>query len=475
MRVGTFASDLTSPIPPCLGFEFADDLTYEQWAAIGSTLRSAEQSLMWRLGDWLLYGENRNWGEKYDRAIEATGYDYGTLRNAKSIAKRFPLSRRRDKLTFAHHQELASLSDDDAERLLDQAEAETWSRNDLRARVAQVKAAASANARKKISHSVLVDSSGRLLADRVICADALTGLNVLPDAIIDMCITSPPYFGLRDYNIAGQIGWEETPELYIERLVEVFREVRRVLRDDGTLWLNIGDSYASFRNGEATPDTARGENSGTFVPKGMAKNRMGSTFAGTGIKHKDLIGIPWRLALALQEDGWYLRSDIIWHKPNPMPESVTDRPTTAHEYVFLLAKSETYFFDAEAIREPSICFGIDARSGKGNIRYEGKRTIDLRANGQDAFVTIKEKRNNRSVWTIRTKPYAGAHFATFPPELVKTPILAGSPPNGLVLDTFMGSGTTAVVAKQLGRHYVGIELNPEYVAMAEQRLANEKD
>ncbi len=305
---------------------------------------------MWDLGDWLLYGQNKKWGEKYDRAVEATGYDYGTLRNAKSVAKRFPLSRRRDKLTFAHHQEVASLADKDAERLLDQAEAEHLSRNDLRVRVAQIKAAA--KVRPNISRSVLVDSAGRPLVDQIICGDALTVLRTLPDQIVDVCVTSPPYFGLRDYGAAGQIGWEQSPQLYIEKLVEVFREVRRTLRDDGTLWLNIGDSYASFRNGEVTPDTARGESIGTFVPRGMAKNRMGSTFAGTSIKHKDLIGIPWLLALALREDGWYLRSDIIWHKPNPMPESVTDRPTRAHEYVFLLAKSERYFYDAETIKHP---------------------------------------------------------------------------------------------------------------------------
>ena len=306
--------------------------------------------------------------------------------------------------------------------------------------------------------------------DQIICGDALTVLRTLPDQIVDVCATSPAYFGLRDYGVAGQIGWEQSPQLYIEKLVEVFREVRRTLRDDGTLWLNIGDSYASFRNGEATPDTARGESIGTFVPRGMAKNRMGSTFAGTSIKHKDLIGIPWLLALALREDGWYLRSDIIWHKPNPMPESVTDRPTRAHEYVFLLAKSETYFYDAETIKHPvKQDWGTRDRA---NGKYHNEGTGLHPHSGLSKSYLLA---NKRSVWTIPTGPYPGAHFATFPSALVEVPILAGSPENGLVLDPFMGSGTTAVTAKRLKRHYIGIELNPEYVAMAEQRLANEKD
>lgn len=259
-----------------------------------------------------------------------------------------------------------------------------------------------------------------------------------------MCVTSPPYFGLRDYGHDGQIGLEQTPDKYITAMVEVFRCVRDVLADDGTLWLNIGDSYASFRDGKATPDTTRGDSTGTLVPKGSATNRMASTFAGTGVKHKDLIGIPWMLAFALRADGWYLRQDIIWHKPNPMPESVRDRCTKAHEYLFLLSKSDRYFFDSEAIKEPAVT-SVDAQMAK---------------------------RNCRSVWTVATRPYKGAHFATFPPALIEPCILAGSRVDDVVLDPFMGSGTTAQVALQHGRQYLGCELNTAYAALQQQRVSN---
>jgi DNA modification methylase len=285
------------------------------------------------------------------------------------------------------------------------------------------------------------------------------------------CVTSPPYFGLRDYGHEGQIGLEPTPDEYIAELVEVFRCVRDVLADDGTLWLNIGDSYASYRDGKVTADSTRKDCTGTEVPKGSAKNRMASTFAGTGIKHKELIGIPWMLAFALRADGWYLRQDIIWHKPNPMPESVRDRCTKAHEYIFLLTKKPNYYYDAEAIKEPSIYFEKDNRAGKGNIRYEGKRTEgEASANGQQSFVTINETKNKRSVWTITTKSYKGAHFATFPTELIEPCILAGSRAGDIVLDPFMGSGTTAQVAIQHGRQYLGCELNPEYEKLQLERI-----
>jgi DNA modification methylase len=269
------------------------------------------------------------------------------------------------------------------------------------------------------------------MIDQVFNMDCLSGLRTLPDGFANTCVTSPPYYGLRDYGHDGQIGLEETPEAYVAKLVELFREVRRVLRDDGTLWLNLGDSY----------------------------------------KEKQLLGIPWRVAFALQADGWYLRQDIIWHKPNPMPESVTDRCTKAHEYIFLFSKSDRYYFDSNAIAEPSQHFGKDNRSGKGNIRYDGKRTEgDVKANGQQSFVTINETRNKRSVWIIATQPYSGAHFATYPQELIEPCIKAGCPTNGIVLDPFMGAYTTALVARKLDRHYVGFELNPEYCKIGESRL-----
>jgi DNA modification methylase len=284
---------------------------------------------------------------------------------------------------------------------------------------------------------------------------------------VQTCVTSPPYFGLRDYGHEGQIGLEPTPEAYIAAMVEVFRCVRDVLADDGTLWLNIGDSYARpLAKGGSGPG---GKNREWY---GENYGEAGGAGVPGGCKPKDLIGIPWMLAFALRADGWYLRQDIIWHKPNPMPESVRDRCTKAHEYIFLLSKSERYYFDSHAIAEPAQYFGKDNRSGKGNIRYEGKRTEgDAKANGQQSFVTINETRNKRSVWTVTTKPYKGAHFATFPPDLIEPCILAGSRQGDTVLDPFMGSGTTAQVAVQHGRQYLGCELNPAYEPLQRSRLS----
>lgn len=286
---------------------------------------------------------------------------------------------------------------------------------------------------------------------------------------VQTCVTSPPYFGLRDYGATGQIGLESTPNEYVEAIVSVFQVVKELLKDDGTVWLNIGDSYASFRDGKAIPDTTRNGNSGTLVDKGLAKNRMASSFANTSIKHKDLIGIPWRVAFALQADGWYLRQDIIWHKPNPMPESVKDRCTKAHEYIFLLSKSEKYYFDNEAIKEP-------AKSKSEGIRFGGNKYGDnddpKHATKSGNVSKEYEKANRRSVWVIPTKPFRGAHFATFPPDLIEPCILAGSRPNDLVLDPFMGSGTTAQVALQHNRRYLGCELNDQYQSLQQERLIN---
>ena len=299
--------------------------------------------------------------------------------------------------------------------------------------------------------------------------DALTVLASMPDQSVDCIVTSPPYFGLRDYGMAGQIGLEDTPDAFVSRLVDVFREVRRVLRDDGTLWLNLGDSYWS-----STATQGRNEDKAHGAIGGTAKLIAGgsSTYKRTalGLKHKDLIGIPWRVAFALQADGWYLRQDIIWHKPNPMPESVTDRCTKAHEYVFLLSKSDRYFFDAEAIKEPSAYPG-DNRASRRDLRKE----IDpfCADNGSRARTgnPTGETRNRRSVWTVATKPYAGAHFATFPPDLIEPCILAGSPVGGTVLDPFGGSGTTAGVSMRNGRNAILCELNPEYAALMPERIA----
>ena len=289
--------------------------------------------------------------------------------------------------------------------------------------------------------------------------DCLEVLRTIPDQSVQCCVTSPPYWGLRDYGHDGQIGLEATPEAYVGRMVEVFREVRRVLREDGTLWLNLGDSYAS---------------SNCSGPQGATGDRASRTFTasttpkiGDNLKPKDLVGIPWRVALALQADGWYLRQDIIWHKPNPMPESVTDRCTKAHEYVFLLAKSQRYYYDAEAISEAATnreC-GNTQPTKAGRTGQERHRTA---ANLHS--IEARESRNRRSVWTVCTKPYSGAHFAVMPPDLVKPCILAGCPEGGVVLDPFMGSGTVAAVAQDAGRRAIGIELNPEYCKLIAKRF-----
>ena len=298
----------------------------------------------------------------------------------------------------------------------------------------------------------------------------------MPDGLAQTCVTSPPYWGLRDYGADGQIGLEDSPDAFVARLVEVFREVRRVLRDDGTLWLNLGDSYAAARGGSYQPaETLAGGISGKTADgsrtnRGRGDGYQPSRNAGAfGLKHKDLVGIPWRVAFALQADGWYLRSDIIWHKPNPMPESVTDRPTKSHEYVFLLSKSSRYFYDAEAIRE------TDSGRQSGNIKRKtadgaiGHRPAD-HLGSSVPWEWDGTGRNARSVWTITTKPYAEAHFATFPTELPERCIKAGSRPGDTVLHPFMGSGTTAWVARHLGRQAVGCELNAEYLDIAARRL-----
>ena len=314
----------------------------------------------------------------------------------------------------------------------------------------------------------------------IIIGDVRERLKELSDQSVNCCITSPPYWGLRDYGNDGQIGLEQTPANFIAELVAVFREVKRVLRDDGTLWLNIGDSYASFRDGKATPDTTRGASLGTLVDKGKASNRKASTFANTSIKHKDLVGIPWMLAFALRADGWYLRQDIIWAKPNPMPESVTDRCTKSHEYIFLLSKSPRYYYDHEAIKEPSSSFNPNAKSEAsavsnidGNMSERGvTRTTEGLSLKSQAEKT-KETRNKRDVWTVTTKPFKGAHFATFPPDLIEPCILAGCPEGGTVLDPFFGAGTTGLVAQRHGRKWIGCELNPEYAAIAVARIESE--
>jgi DNA modification methylase len=286
------------------------------------------------------------------------------------------------------------------------------------------------------------------------------------------CVTSPPYYGLRDYGHEGQIGLEETPEEYITAIVEVFRCVWDVLADDGTLWLNIGDSYYNYRPGKGQALVKQTvANSDQDLPQNCA--RRGNKLEG--LKEKDLIGIPWMLAFALRADGWYLRQDIIWHKPNPMPESVQDRCTKAHEYIFLLSKSQKYYYDHESIKEASVDpEGSANRYKTPFFAGEKHESGGYSATGATHTKGMKEfdgNRNKRSVWTVNTKPYAGAHFAVFPTELIEPCIIAGAPVGGIVIDPFMGSGTTAQVAQDLGRQYLGCELNPEYKSLQDKRLS----
>lgn len=333
------------------------------------------------------------------------------------------------------------------------------------------------------------------MADKFLNCDCMEGMKAYPDESVSCCVTSPPYYGLRDYGVPVQIGLETTPEEYISRLVDVFREVKRLLRGDGTLWLNIGDSYAGSRKSAARyPDDARkhlqGTNKGSVGCDAITRTQYDRS-------SKNLLGIPWRVALALQDDGWILRSDIIWAKPNPMPESVRDRPTKSHEYIFLFSKSQKYFYDAEAIAEPIADstaadkrFSSDgyscgrpergypkaAQQGSGALkpRYGGKKytgTPELFFRTKSGNIYDRRPfRNKRDVWFIATAAYKNAHFATFPEKLVEPCILAGCPEGGIVLDPFIGSGTVAFVAEKLDRQWLGFDINPDYIAIARQRL-----
>lgn len=312
--------------------------------------------------------------------------------------------------------------------------------------------------------------------------DCLEVLKTLPDNFVDCCVTSPPYWGLRDYGVDGQLGLEKTPEEYTQNMVQVFEQVRRVLKNEGTLWLNLGDSYAS--NGGAhggRSDNQRGV--GAKKAHDAGAGDQNARRAPSDLKPKDLVGIPWRVAFALQGAGWYLRQDIIWHKPNPMPESVRDRCTKAHEYIFLLSKNDKYYFDIESVKEP-VAAETAARYKYGFGKAEKKAAIvetghwHTGKNGRDNLcgeMKFNNKRNRRSVWTVTTKSFKGAHFATFPPDLIEPCILAGCPFGGVVLDPFFGAGTTGVVAEKHGRNCIGIELNENYLALARGRINKSKE
>jgi DNA modification methylase len=301
--------------------------------------------------------------------------------------------------------------------------------------------------------------------DRIHNTDALTLLRALPDESINCCVTSPPYFGLRDYGTDGQIGLEETPQQYVDALVTVFRELRRVLRSDGTFWLNIGDSYAGSGKGGQSSE----KRSANWQPE---YSNHGARY---GFKAKDRMMIPARLAIALQDDGWWLRDEIVWHKPNPMPSPVDDRTTTAHEMVYLLTKQPRYWYDAEAIAEPA------SNTGGGDFMRALNR-VQLQHGGESRtgrWARDKRQqqatRNRRSVWTISPEPFPAGHFAVMPPKLVELCVLAGCPPDGVVIDPFMGAGTVALVARQLKRRWIGSEINAEYVRLANMRLQGRLD
>jgi DNA modification methylase len=316
---------------------------------------------------------------------------------------------------------------------------------------------------------------------RILCGDNRALLPTLAAESVNCIVTSPPYYGLRDYGVDGQIGLEQTPEAYVEEIVAVFAECRSVLKDTGTLWLNLGDTYA------------RSDKKGGSGFGGKNQAYLGDNYSRArsnippGLKPKDLIGIPWMVAFALRADGWYLRQDIIWAKPNPMPESVTDRCTRSHEYLFMLSKKARYFYDAEAISEDAIYVGVagqDENGFKNPLRFNGKlaKSDKLRGHSRrhagfnarwDAMTKADQcstTRNKRSVWTVATAPFSEAHFATFPPALIEPCIKAGCPAGGTVLDPFGGAGTTGLVADRLGRSAILIELNPEYATMAERRI-----
>lgn len=299
--------------------------------------------------------------------------------------------------------------------------------------------------------------------------DAMKILRSFPDGCIDCCVTSPPYYLLRDYGAKGQIGLEDTPEKYIRKLTRVFEEVRRVLKPNGTLWVNIGDSYAGSQKGAAKyPDNAMNYKQGTnrgLLGKPSTVKKLGNRY-----KSKDLIGIPWMLAFSLRNAGWYLRQDIIWQKLNPMPESVRDRCTKSHEYIFLLSKSQKYYFDAKAIMEPATGLNNDLVAGsKGTLGNQQARRRSSSGYRRESA----ELRNKRSVWSTSTSQMKESHFATFPEKLIEPCILSGCPEGGVVLDPFMGSGTTGIVALLHGRNYIGIEINPVYCEMARRRIFNQ--
>ncbi len=472
--------------------------SFEEWLECGRFIRHAEQSVHFWIGDWLAYGE-AHFKEDYEEAIALTGYTYHTLRRDKYMAERIPLERRRSTVDVALHHEVAPLAPERQELLLEKAETEGWTVQRMRAEKHELASAQPSGGISSNQGLTLVESSTNSQAtretNRIYHGDALTILRTLPSESVDMVMSSPPYWALRDYGVDGQLGLEATFEEYIEKLCTIFDEVKRALKQEGTCWVNIGDTYSA---------TQRSANAGTgFMSRGKHLHNEQVSQKYPTLPGKCLVMVPFRFAIAMVNRGWILRNTIIWQKPNAMPESVKDRFTDDFEYLFFFVKSQHYYFKQqfEPLAEatlPRYLRGVSdtnkyaeignkkiAGAGALNTPRPNRKHVNsqyetfgngfvghcgyYKANGEPLF--NPNGRNMRSVWAISTTSYPDAHFAVYPQELVETPLQAGCPPEGTVLDPFLGSGTTAVVAKRLGRQYIGIELNASYVAMAHQRIA----
>src|SRR6266700_2510262 len=474
--------------------------SFEEWLECGRFIRHAEQSVHFWIGDWLAYGE-AHFKEDYEAAIAITGYSYHTLRRDKYTAERIPLERRRSRVDIAIHHEVAPLEEATQERLLEKAATEQWTVRQIRT---EKRREAYGLSSLPLALPILLPSPSEqtypkacMEANHIYQGDALTILKTFPNESIDMVMTSPPYWALRDYGVDGQLGLEPSFEEYIQNICDVFDEVKRVLKEKGTCWINLGDTYAThtgkspgMSTGQFGTNEAAGNNSIFYQDRPLQS-----------VPEKCLRLIPFRFAIEMVNRGWVLRNTIIWHKPNAMPESVMDRFTEDFEYLFFFVQSQQYYFEqqfepladttlpryARGVSENSK-HGEKNRSGAGalsaprlNIKHinredggGGNGLIGhsgyFKANGEPLY--NPDGRNKRSTWSISTKPFPDAHFAVYPEALCETPIKAGCPVGGAVLDPFIGSGTTAVVAHRLKRAYIGIELNPAYVQLAQQRIAD---
>ncbi len=449
--------------------------TFEQWFACGSFLCQAENAVHFWIGDWLNFGEWQ-WGERYTGAIELTGFDYQTVANDKWVASRIEISRRREKVSFEHHKEVAPLSPHEQDVLLARAEAEGWTVRRLREEK-RLLARIFPYPRTDISDITEQEqSTASFRLNSLYCGDALSVLQTFPDTCCDLAISSPPYWHLRDYEVEGQLGLEETFEEYIQKLCDVFDEVMRVLRPWGTCWVNMGDTYASTPAGNTVFEFEGTDGNYGRLRKRNSNGGRANTAKPIDygcVQHKSLCLIPFRFAIEMVNRGWILRNTVIWHKPNVMPESAKDRFTEDFEYLFFFVKSQQYYFERqyEPLSEAYLERAKYPRPQVSKWDADKKRNRASYLNKYDTFTINPLGRNMRTVWSIPPKPLKEAHFAVFPEELIETPIKASCPAGGIVLDPYIGAGTTAIVAQRLGRNYIGIDLKPEYIALAQERLA----